>query len=151
VGQNSLQNGPLLGCFHPMSILKLESHFGGSIQPYPRKIITVSQNSPPPSPHRCHSAEGIERAAQDKDTEQGWILVKRPRWWRRRKSKSFNPRPSSTPSHGRQRFFERMVGRCFNCLAPGHKLAQCRDPAKCWRCKHSGHISSRCPQPLQRA
>jgi hypothetical protein len=37
-----------------------------------------------------------------------------------------------------------MKGRCLNCLAKDHKLAQCRDPRRCWRCKVSGHISSHC-------
>jgi hypothetical protein len=36
-------------------------------------------------------------------------------------------------------------GICFNCLALGHQVASCRDPARCWFCHRSGHISTKCP------
>jgi hypothetical protein len=47
LGWNSLHVGPILGCSHPVSILKPGSNVGGRIQPYPRKIMAVSQNCHP--------------------------------------------------------------------------------------------------------
>jgi hypothetical protein len=44
----------------------------------------------------------------------------------------------------RNEFKDRMVNRCYNCLALDHRCAQCRDPTRCWKCKRSGHISSHC-------
>jgi hypothetical protein len=35
--------------------------------------------------------------------------------------------------------------RCFNCLAPGHRIASCRDPPRCLRCSRFGHKASYCP------
>jgi hypothetical protein len=44
----------------------------------------------------------------------------------------------------RARYLRKVEGRCFNCFARDHRIADCRDPIKCWRCHCSGHISTRC-------
>ncbi|CAO2203873.1 unnamed protein product [Urochloa humidicola] len=39
----------------------------------------------------------------------------------------------------------RAVGRCFNCFASDHRIAQCRDPPRCVLCSRSGHKARSCP------
>ncbi|CAN6289566.1 unnamed protein product [Urochloa humidicola] len=39
----------------------------------------------------------------------------------------------------------RAVGRCFNCFARDHRIAQCRDPPCCVLCSRSGHKARFCP------
>jgi hypothetical protein len=36
------------------------------------------------------------------------------------------------------------LDRCFNCLAPSHRIASCRDPPKCLRCFRFGHKARFC-------
>lgn len=36
-------------------------------------------------------------------------------------------------------------GRCFNCFARDHRIAQCRDPPRCVLCSRSGHKAKLCP------
>ncbi|CAN6312545.1 unnamed protein product [Urochloa humidicola] len=38
------------------------------------------------------------------------------------------------------------VGRCYNCLARDHRIADCRDPPKCILCSRSGHKARLCPR-----
>nr|CAB3462527.1 unnamed protein product [Digitaria exilis] len=45
-----------------------------------------------------------------------------------------------------QNFIKATAGRCFNCLARGHKAASCRDPVHCLRCRRSGHRERFCKQ-----
>lgn len=36
------------------------------------------------------------------------------------------------------------AGRCFNCFARDHRIAECRDPLKCILCSRSGHKARFC-------
>ncbi|RLM85305.1 hypothetical protein C2845_PM04G26580 [Panicum miliaceum] len=38
----------------------------------------------------------------------------------------------------------RAEGRCFNCFAPNHRIAHCRDPPKCILCSRSDHKARHC-------
>ncbi|CAN6236763.1 unnamed protein product [Urochloa humidicola] len=40
-------------------------------------------------------------------------------------------------------------GRCFNCFARDHCIAECRDPPRCLLCSRSGHKARFCPAPPQ--
>jgi hypothetical protein len=82
--------------------------------------------------------------APEKAYGQPWQLVRRKRWWRREKEIHLKAQwPVMLQMRGRK-FRERMAGKCYNCLAHGHRRAHCLDPVKCWFCKRSGHISSQC-------
>ncbi|CAN6253600.1 unnamed protein product [Urochloa humidicola] len=39
---------------------------------------------------------------------------------------------------------------CFRCLAPDHKVRDCRDPPRCRNCRGSGHRVRTCPMPVSR-
>jgi hypothetical protein len=53
-------------------------------------------------------------------------------------------KPSAQSDRNRTKFRQLLRGKCFNCLASDHLVAQCRDPTKCWNCKRYGHIAARC-------
>ncbi|TVU34994.1 hypothetical protein EJB05_16856, partial [Eragrostis curvula] len=107
-------------------------------------------------PHREYAATSEKRQQRDDspplkaahaELEEGWQWVQR-----RRARHRTTPRPvsGSQADSDRQRllraaYLAKMRGRCFNCLARDHQVAQCRDPTKCWCCRRSGHISYRCP------
>ena len=38
----------------------------------------------------------------------------------------------------------KVAGRCFNCFARDHRIAECRDPPKCILCSRSGHKARFC-------
>jgi hypothetical protein len=42
-------------------------------------------------------------------------------------------------------YLSKVQGKCFNCLASDHHVAQCHNTTKCWVCQRSGHISYGCP------
>lgn len=40
--------------------------------------------------------------------------------------------------------------KCFNCLAAGHRIADCRDPPRCILCSRFGHKARSCPSEANR-
>jgi hypothetical protein len=40
-----------------------------------------------------------------------------------------------------------LFGRCFRCLAYGHRVADCRDPLRCPHCLENEHRASECRDP----
>ena len=52
--------------------------------------------------------------------------------------------PRIPPSDFTSLLRARAEGRCFNCFAPDHRIAQCRDPPKCIMCSRSGHKAKHC-------
>jgi hypothetical protein len=77
-------------------------------------------------------------------SEQPWQVVRKRRWWRERKRDLAMKQPPPKSLQHINKFKQKMLGRCFNCLGRGHRLAQCRDPNRCWRCNGCGHISTHC-------
>jgi hypothetical protein len=83
---------------------------------------------------------------QEEATEQPWQLVRKRRWWRKESTPFFNAPLPAVMQRQKEKFKDKMTGRCYNCLSTDHMRRQCRDPTKCWKCKKSDHISSRCSQ-----
>jgi hypothetical protein len=85
-------------------------------------------------------------------SEQPWQVVRKKRWWRERKRGSAMKQPPPKSLQHINKFKQKMLGRCFNCLGCDHRLARCRDPKICWRCNGCGHISTHCSKkPFVRA
>jgi hypothetical protein len=42
-------------------------------------------------------------------------------------------------------YLSKVQGKCFNCRASDHRVAQCHNPTKCWVSQRFGHISYGCP------
>jgi hypothetical protein len=49
---------------------------------------------------------------------------------------------SRQPSATRRAFHQTTDGRCFKCLARGHRANSCHDPVRCLLCFRSGHRAS---------
>jgi hypothetical protein len=81
--------------------------------------------------------------------EQGWNIVRKPKWWRRDRKRLGTMQSSSTHLPSQEKFRNLLQGRCFNCLAFDHSIEACRDPTKCWYCKKTDHVSSTCSQCLR--
>jgi hypothetical protein len=82
--------------------------------------------------------DGRERTA-----EQAWQLVRRKHWWRRLRKDNSTPYFVRSAARS-QKFKQKALGRCYNCLASDHLVTQCKGPTRCWKCKAFGHISSSC-------
>jgi hypothetical protein len=67
--------------------------------------------------------------------------VRHKKWWRRERGPPI--KPSAQSDRNRTKFRQLLRGKCFNCLASYHLVAQCRDPTKCSNCKRYGHIAAR--------
>ncbi|CAL4898611.1 unnamed protein product [Urochloa decumbens] len=70
--------------------------------------------------------------------EDGFTQVVHRRGWRRQAAP---PRREARPVPAD------LVGLCFNCFAPGHVAAACRNPPKCIRCRREGHRARTCKRP----
>lgn len=90
---------------------------------------------------------------QSKDKPEEWKEVKVKYWWwrsgsitRARGSSSFQDRQEGKKKHGSFEawFRKETEGRCFNCLAKDHRVAECRDPTRCVRCYRSSHKAVVC-------
>ncbi|PNT63203.1 hypothetical protein BRADI_4g12817v3 [Brachypodium distachyon] len=102
---------------------------------------------PPPihSSAACHVPARAARPDGDSSHhEEGWQLVRRPHWWRRRNQGA--PQLASTKGKEERRaaLLKRMRGRCFRCLSQRHKASGCREPQHCWKCHSPGHLESAC-------
>lgn len=76
-----------------------------------------------------------------------WTEVKAPYWWRKERQDSsalIRTNRRSDPNRGSDLFRQYTFGKCFNCLASGHRVRSCRAPTRCWRCKGIGHHASDC-------
>lgn len=94
---------------------------------------------PPRSPLPFHirlrsQIHRVHVAALDED---GWRRVER----RRNHGSSVARQPN------RRQIPAGMVGRCFNCLAKGHRKQSCHEPTRCLRCGQAGHRSFECARP----
>ena len=52
--------------------------------------------------------------------------------------------PQPAPCNFLELLRARADGRCFNCFASDHRIAQCRDPPRCVLCSRSGHRARYC-------
>ncbi|TVU26119.1 hypothetical protein EJB05_28653, partial [Eragrostis curvula] len=95
---------------------------------------------------RASYKDVVLRALQE---EPGWQVVCKRR--ARRTSGVRHGVPQSQTSIKedfslrRRAYLQKMKGKCFNCLAHGHFVAQCRNSTRCWFCQCLGHISTWCP------
>jgi hypothetical protein len=90
----------------------------------------------------------LGRWALENDDDQGWQLVRRPRWWRRNPDKKAASKDLAVKVCRKQKFRSILKNRCFNCLAKDHKVSHCHEPKRCWRCTQFDHTSPSCPQKL---
>jgi hypothetical protein len=96
---------------------------------------------------RCTSYQqdiSEEHAAQQKGYGNPWQLVRRKDGGEEKEDVTSGHDLMEGEQWRTNRFKEKLVGRCFNCLALDHKRAHCRDPVKCWKCKRLGHTSAGC-------
>nr|CAD1820225.1 unnamed protein product [Ananas comosus var. bracteatus] len=54
----------------------------------------------------------------------------------------------NSATRGVRRFVYQSNSRRFRCLAPDHKVAECRDPVRCLRCRKSGHRTLFCKETV---
>ncbi len=79
---------------------------------------------------------------------------------------SSSPRPSSSSPHSQVKYpllvsrglsplcrLGKGAGcfRCFRCLAPDHRVANCRDPVRCLACRRTGHRAFQCKRSVSEA
>ena len=92
---------------------------------------------------------GTEQAAPAADAgvvALGWQEVS----YRRRPLQSVPPRSPLGDGEDRAMAFRRRVrGRCFRCLARGHRVADCHGEIRCLSCNRSGHRERDCCQHQQ--
>jgi hypothetical protein len=84
-----------------------------------------------------------KRMTQGVPPHGAWQVARRKIWWRREREKVACHRPANL-TQGQKIFKSKIAGRCYNCLAFDHRVAQCHDPTRCWKCRGFDHISSRC-------
>jgi hypothetical protein len=105
-------------------------YHGEEHQPRPGEVF-ISPRAPP------------SNRTPSQEAEEGWQLVK-PRCTCPRSVK-LSEDVLRLQAERHARYLGKVRGLCFNCLAPGHQVASCRDPTRCWFCHHSSHISTECP------
>ena len=71
--------------------------------------------------------------------EDGWSTVVRRRGGRSGGSAQADSWRPAAPA-----FLEFFRGKCFRCLAGGHRAAGCREPVRCLRCLRIGHKAREC-------
>jgi hypothetical protein len=103
----------------PSPILKLCS------RDFKRKMFVVSsarsseifcRDMPIDQDNRVYTEQGTV-------SEQPWQVVRKRRWWQERKRGSAMKQPSPKSLQHINKFKQKMLGRCFNCLGRGHRLA----------------------------
>lgn len=96
--------------------------------------------SQPVQPPRIRLRSEIYKVSVAAPDAEGWRTVV---YRRRRGPGAVRP--------GRQRSMPTgLMGRCFNCLARGHRKVACREPTRCLRCGQTGHRSFECKQGRRR-
>jgi hypothetical protein len=95
------------------------------------------RSSPPPSSRRW--ATGAQPGGQS------FSCYREAHSHRSRRLSSTGSSSRHLDSLRRAIYLSKLQGKCFNCLASDHRVAQCRNPTKCLVCPRSGHISYGCP------
>lgn len=130
-----------------MSKARKEGDFGGS-QATPWRSNWEAGESSKQGEVRA-TVKGATNYTTD-DINGGWQTVRNRKEHRKEKN---NTQPLKKPfstvevKSGYDRAFKE--GKCFRCLASGHRKAQCRDPIRCFKCLKLGDSSSRCSGPIK--
>lgn len=86
---------------------------------------------------------GHSSQACSEDDEGGWTEVLR-RKRRNGDAQTNSCRPATRSPPLRSTLTEALRGKCFRCLAGGHRADVCREPVRCLRCRRFGHKSRDC-------
>jgi hypothetical protein len=70
-------------------------------------------------------------------------LSRKKRWWHAER-RVLNAAHWERSATGCQFFKQKVVDRCFNCLANGHRVTHCPNRFRCWKCKALGHAPHIC-------
>jgi hypothetical protein len=84
-------------------------------------------------------APGAPRTELAAASDGRQVIARRKKWRRlpRRPSPPLLQRPVPTD----------LVGKCFNCLCPGHVTVSCTNVVHCLRCHREGHQARSCKSP----